>query len=136
MRRRFIGWRREDGEVWETIMRRMRDGMHAANQVWYSVPWSERCIREKWRLASHIARSEKNSWSKSMVLYTAATINDEQSPFIPHRYPGRPHTRWDDQLRLFCRDAFPEYDHWTTMLQNIDTKFHEEVFLWYCIELE
>ena len=133
MLRRIVGIRRIVDEPWEDIMRKMKDRMREAERLYHSKSWSERCIRNKWKLASHIVRSDKETWAKKMITFQANAIDDEEAPCVPHRYPGRPQTRWDDKLRTFCRDHFPQYGHWSMVIQENDSEALEEQFIQYCI---
>ena len=62
MLRRIIGWRRVDGEGWDETMRRMRDRMDDAHQLYQWSTWSYRFFRDQWRFAVHCVKIPISQW--------------------------------------------------------------------------
>ena len=72
MLRLIIGWRRIDGEAWEETMRRMRDRLDYARQLYHWQTWSYRFFRDRWRFAVHLTVDGISRMQKSMLTYGPA----------------------------------------------------------------
>lgn len=62
-----------------------------------------------------------------MTAYARQARLDEYSPYIPHRYSGRLHLRWDDDIRNNFDFRWPEQrgEAWNHVLSKINLMRYE-----------
>ena len=133
MLHRIVGWRRTEGEDWEETMRRMRDRLQRAEQLYHCQEWSKRLICDKWRLAEHISLLDPRKWARLLTTYQANHVDDEYAP-LSRRGPGRPLTRWEDKMQFFCRLIFSDGQHWTKLMEGKGWYEYEDACIACCIE--
>ena len=114
-------------------MHRMRDRMdHARCHFYHWQTWSYRFFRDQFRFAVH---SITQSRSECMLLYNCTPLLDVRGEYIPHRDVGRPRTKWDDFLKAFFIQHFPNRrnEHWSQILRTVDHGLLEEHFVIFCL---
>ena len=129
MLRRIIGWRRVEGEAWDVTMHRMQDRMDYARSHFYHWQiWSYRFFRDQFRFAIH---SINQSRSQCMLLYNCSPFLDVRGEYVPHRDVGRPCMKWDDYLKAFFLQHFPNRrsEHWSQILRTVDHALLEQHFV-------
>ena len=122
MLRLVVGWRRCEGEDWADTMRRMRDRIANAMQIFPIEKWSELHYRRLFRFARRSACSD-TEWTQKVIVW---------NPRYTHgatRARGRPPTRWDDRLQGFARDVLHNVSRWYDSVHDGD----EDAFVEYCI---
>jgi len=81
-------------EDWVTYLRRSAAVITEISERYQMADWVTTHRRRKWRLAGKLARETDNRWSHIILQWR---------PHHGHgRSPGRPHTRWADQLEEFA----------------------------------
>ena len=108
----------------------MKRRMEEAEQQYRCKKWSEKYASAKWQYAFHLLDQSPQKWARWIIAYSHRANEDEESPYIPHRYPGRPRLRWDDIIQDYCTQKWPERsdETWFTILSTISAASHEEDF--------
>ena len=135
MLRRIIGWRRAPNEEWHETMRRMSLRLEHAQSLYYCEEWSTRYARNLWRYADYLVHHNHSHWAKLMTWGSRSMKEDPHALFAPHRYSGRPKTRWDDGLARFFETLFPDSDaHWLQLFPSICSIQFESEFIAHIID--
>ena len=133
MLRLIVGWKRYPDESWEATMHRMKARVSHALQ-YHAIPtWSHRFHKNRWGYASHVIFNVKNRLP--YLLAEWIPLHDPAADEVPHRRPGRPRLRWDDDLHDFCAAKLGLY-HWTDIerFSKLELMNHEAAFIAYCVE--
>ena len=137
MVRRIVGWRRLPEESWRDTMSRMKIRIRNARSQYPFEDWSRRYACNLWRYGIHLTRKTSSHWERLLTLERQLMKNDESSPFVPYRSPGRPKRRWDDYFKHFFDRSFPNNNsHWMYLLESscssqMETDFINFVCEWY-----
>ena len=135
MLRSIVGWVRVADEPWEDTMRRMRQRLERAMRIHYVEPWEVQILRRQWSYAQHVAHNDRTLWS-SLVLNWQPHLQHDLliNKHFPYRAPGRPRTRWDDNLMSFCQQEF-EHDHWLQIRSLTPAELHhlEDAYVVHCM---
>lgn len=100
MLRSIVGWRRVDGEEWVVTMRRMNSRVSYA-LCQHPIPnWTKQLRSRKFTLASRLAGQLGWHFHTTKWLPTEQWWHNFSEK--PSRKPGRPATRWDDDLNMFA----------------------------------
>lgn len=131
MLRRIIGWRRIENESWRDTMKRMNDRLEAAQSRYYCIPWSEKFARAQWKFAIHLQSICEEAWASKMRTFSYPQIHDVAAEYLPNRELGRPCMRWDDYLKNFCKQMWPEFmnEHWSITLKRVNAIEYEDSFV-------
>ena len=90
MLRRIIGWRRIDGQDWETTMHRMNERIDCARRQYSWKIWSMSFARAQWRFIGHILQGPISLWSRVLCKFNWSITHDPKSSIWPHRSIGHP----------------------------------------------
>ena len=110
MLRSIVGWVRFQTEDWSTTMTRMNGRLDYAQQTFPIQPWSQQFAARQFSFAQRITK-KPDSWPAMAIAWDPFSTLDLCSPIAPWRSRGRPRRKWDDYLRRFAADVFPN-QHW------------------------
>ena len=129
MLRNIVGWRRIADEPWHDTMERMSNRLSRAQELHYISPWSLTHARAQWRYAQNV-HSSPHLWSYYMRSFNRQTCALPDGVHLPHRYRGRPCTRWDDNITSFCTNTWPGVvGHWSDVFSVVDASKHEDEYI-------
>ena len=105
MPRTIVG-RAVDSTDWKTTMQRMNEKLDAALRL-PSSPWSDAVFRKQFRLSARVCR-HLDRWPAATTFWNSFDNAGEYFTNQPFRKRGRPHVRWDDNLRKFGEMQFQQ----------------------------
>lgn len=125
MLRIIFGWVRIEGESWQDTMHRMKNRVDRSLIQWPIKSWSSRIDEARWHHIDHLKKLPNSSLPMRASHWNPENINDPTLYHHPARNRGRPLSRWDDSVNLFCWQKFgtnwinaPNNDVWTNNRQE------------------
>ena len=91
-------------EPWADTMRRMRDRVDRAMNIFPIQPWSSQLARRKFNLAGMFMKNQED-WPSIIIRWYPKSTNP-----IAFRSRGRPQRRWEDDFHEFTSACFPSQD--------------------------
>ena len=122
MLRKIVGWVRIPTEDWNDTIRRMREKVNAALQIYPMQPWSSEYLRRQFRMVCRFAK-RPYEWAMRVSHWKPKETNEDA-----YRSRGRPATRWDDRLNEFARWMWDTVD-WQTAFVFSDFPEQENEFV-------
>jgi len=123
MLRVIVGWVRLREEPWADTMRRMRDRVDRAMNIFPIQPWSSQLARRKFNLAGMFMKNQED-WPSIIIRWHPNSTNP-----IAFRSRGRPQRRWEDDFHEFTSVRFPGQDWRDIAVDNVLWNSQMEAFI-------
>ena len=115
MLRNMVGWTRYETEQWSDTMRRMREKVHSALQIFPIDNWTEQLMRRQFRMVCRF--SQINEWAMRVSRWHPPSFY-----MSAHRNRGRPSHRWDNLLNDFVGTVF-NHSNWQDAIEDMHVDF-------------
>ena len=107
MLRNIVGWVRTPDEPWDDTRTRMRTRLRPCWQ--HTRAWAITAAIRHWTWAGKVANMLVNRWARQAAEWQHPATTTP----APKRPTGRPRTRWDDNIVVFCQTkGFPNPESW------------------------
>ena len=94
MLRSIVGWTKLSEDEWSDVYRRLRQKIRVATQQQPCQDWMEELQRRKSSLANQLNQDVRSIFTRKVVSWEPAGVQDFAVHTLPKRSRGRPRTRW------------------------------------------